>query len=151
MRPTDERCIFAVCSATSTRLARHASNASPSVGSFGAGSCGRCRPRQAGGRHQRGARGEAAAEAREEVAGESRREVVTEYRVEFNVYGAGGRRHVFYGPAERVEQADTTQQAIKQALVFACDRFPDRRFEVVAVDALRSPVPKPEGDGPPGP
>jgi hypothetical protein len=57
------------------------------------------------------------------------------YTIEFNVYGTGAMRHVFYGPATRVETATSKDEAIKQALAFACDRYPDRTFEVVAVTA----------------
>jgi hypothetical protein len=42
-------------------------------------------------------------------------------------------RHVFYGPAERVETAASRDEAVAQAMELATTRYPDRTFEVVAV------------------
>ena len=53
------------------------------------------------------------------------------FEVEFNVYGTGAMRHTFYGPATRVEEADDREQAV----AFATGRYPDRKFELVAVTA----------------
>jgi hypothetical protein len=61
----------------------------------------------------------------------------TTYTIEFSVYGTGSMRHVFYGPATRIETAETKQQAVKQAITFAGERYPDRTFEVVAVEVVQ--------------
>jgi hypothetical protein len=55
------------------------------------------------------------------------------YTIEFNVYGKGRMRHVFYGPASRVETAASKDEAVTRATEFAATRYPDRTFEVVAV------------------
>jgi polyisoprenoid-binding protein YceI len=62
------------------------------------------------------------------------RAMTKSYTIEFNVYGTGPARHVFCGPATRVETAESKADAVKQALAFAAERYPDRTFEVVAVE-----------------